>query len=101
MKKSGKWGYIDKTGKTVISPKYANAGSFSEGLAAVSAAGKYGYIDKAGKETVAPAYEQALDFSVTRSYSSGTITLPVLSTKPHLPSFFTAPRPPEKSNACS
>ena len=63
VKKGGKWGYIDKTGKTVVSPKYAYAGGFSEGLAAVSSAGKYGFIDSTGKEAVAPAYEQVSDFS--------------------------------------
>lgn len=35
VKKDGKWGYIDKTGKTVIPFSYDYAFSFSEGLAVV------------------------------------------------------------------
>ena len=57
-------GYIDKTGKTAVSPKYAYAGNFTaDGLAVVGADGKYGYIDITGKEIAAPAYEKARDFS--------------------------------------
>jgi hypothetical protein len=38
------WGYINKSGKFVIAPQFADAGSFSEGLAPVEIDGKYGYI---------------------------------------------------------
>jgi len=44
-----KYGYIDKTGKIVIEPKFDNAWSFSEGLARVKIDDKDGYIDKTGK----------------------------------------------------
>src|SRR5262249_43054146 len=40
-----KWGYIDKTGKVVISPQFDSAGIFSEGLACVRKGRKVGYID--------------------------------------------------------
>ena len=36
VKKNGKWGYIDETGKVVIDFKYDWAGLFSEGVAAVA-----------------------------------------------------------------
>ncbi len=53
IKKDGKWGYIDKTGKIIIDPQYDDAWPFSEGLAAVmivdEETGKWGYIDKTGK----------------------------------------------------
>lgn len=43
-------GFIDKTGKIVIEPKYKSISYFSENMAAVSEDGrKYGYIDPAGK----------------------------------------------------
>jgi len=32
---SGKWGYIDRTGKMVIPARFLDARSFSDGLAAV------------------------------------------------------------------
>jgi len=40
------WGFIDKTGKEVISPRYDYQSSFREGVANVSKNGKYGLIDK-------------------------------------------------------
>ncbi len=36
VKKDGKWGYIDETGKTVIDFKYDYAGEFNEGYAVVA-----------------------------------------------------------------
>ena len=53
----GKYGYIDKEGKEVLSPKYVYAKDFRGGLARVKADGKYGYIDKEGKEVISPKYE--------------------------------------------
>jgi hypothetical protein len=35
VKEGGKWGYIEKTGKMVISPQFPECGQFVEGLAAV------------------------------------------------------------------
>ncbi|MGC4052210.1 MAG: WG repeat-containing protein [Paludibaculum sp.] len=49
------WGFIDRTGRFVIEPKYFYVSSFSEGLALVSVGGKYGstgYIDQFGNFAV-------------------------------------------------
>ena len=50
---TGKWGYIDKTGKIVIQPQFSQAGTFSEGLATVAIENgtkkNYVMIDKTGK----------------------------------------------------
>lgn len=62
VKKDGKWGYIDTTGKVVVPFIYDTANPFSEGLAVVGkiaedTAGedgvvyKLGFIDRAGKYT--------------------------------------------------
>jgi hypothetical protein len=59
----GKFGYVDKTGKTVIEAKYERAGSFSEGFAAVMIDGKTGFIDKSGKLAIKAEFEEALPFS--------------------------------------
>jgi hypothetical protein len=56
------WGYIDKTGATVIAPRFHVAGRFSEGLAPVRLKGTYGYINRAGKFVIAPKYDLALSF---------------------------------------
>lgn len=41
VKKDGKWGYIDETGKVVVDFQYFWAGNFSEGVAAVAALKEY------------------------------------------------------------
>ena len=59
-----RYGFIDKTGKTVIPFNYSYANSFSEGLAAVATAdGKYGFIDKSNKMVIPATYDQAESFS--------------------------------------
>ncbi|MBA2734085.1 MAG: WG repeat-containing protein [Acidobacteria bacterium] len=66
-----KYGYVDRTGKFVIEPKYSLAKPFSEGLAAVTIGGQQngsykindGYIDKTGKVVIEPQFDNALRFS--------------------------------------
>lgn len=53
VRKDGKYGYIDVSGRMAIPAKYNKAGNFSSGLAPVCLYGKYGYINKQG-ETVIP-----------------------------------------------
>lgn len=60
----GYYGFIDKTGKTVIPFNYAWAESFSQGLAAVrNNEGKMGYINKEGKLAIPYRYSSASPFS--------------------------------------
>ncbi len=65
-----KWGYASADKKIVIPAKYADAGWFSEGLAAVKVGSKYGYINKAGK-LVIPA-----KFTVAKSFRKGYMPNP-------------------------
>ena len=62
VEKKGKFGFIDKKGKTVIPTLYDQTGVFSEDLCAVRVKGKWGYINKSGKVMVEPQFEQALTF---------------------------------------
>lgn len=48
MAPPGKWGYIDKTGKFIVSPDLNSAGDFRHGLARVRRGKHYGFIDKNG-----------------------------------------------------
>jgi hypothetical protein len=59
---NGKAGYIDKTGKFAIAPKFEETRPFSEGLARVKLNGKFGFINKAGKFVIEPQLLQAFDF---------------------------------------
>ncbi|EAK1349894.1 WG repeat-containing protein, partial [Campylobacter coli] len=54
---NGKWGFIDKSGKIVIEPKFDGVGNFSEGLAGVELNGKWGFIDKSGKIVIEPKFD--------------------------------------------
>ena len=46
---SEKWGFIDKTGKFVITPKFDEAALFSHGVVHVRYEGIDGYVDRTGK----------------------------------------------------
>jgi len=79
---NGKWGYMDKRGKTVIQPRFENAAGFSEGLAAVrirvGSRGQWGYIDQRGLLIIVPQYEIAGDFhdGVARVYNARSLDSP-------------------------
>lgn len=50
VKKDGKWGFIDATGKTVIPFIYDKASTFKEGIARVKKNGKHIRINRKGKQ---------------------------------------------------
>lgn len=58
----GKWGYIDKTGRAMITD-YGIAFGFSEGLAMVQVNDKWGFIDHSGKLVIPTRYGSAADFA--------------------------------------
>lgn len=49
--------YIDRSGKTILTPGIDGAGVFHEGLAVITAGGKTGYIDRTGSVVVKPRYD--------------------------------------------
>jgi hypothetical protein len=69
-----KWGFVDKTGKEIISPIYELANSFYEGLASIKyddiasfddreivsykIDDKYGFVNKKGEEVTPPRYTE-------------------------------------------
>lgn len=62
VSKDGKWGYIDRTGKEVISLKYDMAYPFSDGFGRVELDGKIGYVNKTGDLVIPCEYEEGGDF---------------------------------------
>lgn len=55
----GLYGFIDKTGKVVIEPKYKEALFFSHGLAPVMIDNKWGYINKKGILVIRAEFDTA------------------------------------------
>jgi hypothetical protein len=74
-----KWGFVDVTGKFIISPQFSKVDVFADGLAPAletyemsqircdtpgyDGASKYGYIDRNGKFAIAPQFDDARPFS--------------------------------------
>lgn len=63
VKKGELWGFVDSTGKVVLTYKYNHAKSFSNGLAAFCRNNKWGYIETEFKEVIEPAFMDANDFN--------------------------------------
>lgn len=70
---NNKVGFINRSGKEIVSPKYAVAYDFSEGMALVNdsayynedygwVGGHWGYIDQTGKEVIPMIYDEAEPF---------------------------------------
>ena len=64
VEKHGKWGFIDETGNLVAAFRFAEARSFSGGLARVRLTdeGSWAFINRSGKMAIAPWFEYADDF---------------------------------------
>lgn len=58
----GKYGYIDQTGKEVISCQFSYADDFEDGLAMISENGECGFIDRSGKIVIATVYFRVSNF---------------------------------------
>jgi hypothetical protein len=59
---SNKYGFIDKSGKPVIQPRFEWAEDFSEGLAAVSIGQKWGFINRSGDVVIEPGFDRVGPF---------------------------------------
>ncbi|HNG17817.1 MAG TPA: WG repeat-containing protein, partial [Candidatus Obscuribacter sp.] len=62
--KKGKYGFMNKAGKTVIKRRFTYAEDFSEGLAVVGVANaRRGFIDVEGQLVIPPVFDEAQSFS--------------------------------------
>jgi hypothetical protein len=63
----GQWGYMDRSGRIAIEPRFSDGREFSEGLAAVSlgegACKSSGYIDATGQMVIEAAFDDAYSFT--------------------------------------
>ncbi|PYS59736.1 MAG: hypothetical protein DMF74_20580 [Acidobacteria bacterium] len=74
--KAENYGYIDRTGKFVIAPRFDRVDKFSEGLALFFQTGKhsgYGFIDLKGRVVINP------DFAGGKSFSEGLAAMAIKS----------------------
>lgn len=63
-----KWGFIDRSGRMAISPRFDDAMDFQpNGLAIASERGKYGLIDASANYIVKPVYDSIGNFSEGRA----------------------------------
>jgi hypothetical protein len=74
---SGKWGFVDKSFKFVIEPKFDWAWDFSEERAEITIKNSSGFIDTSGKIVVPPKYDMVWSFQdgfarVRRDIEAGT-----------------------------
>jgi hypothetical protein len=80
------YGYIERSGKVAIPPRFGEALAFNEGLAAVrpkkttvyGMGDTWGYIDKSGKYAIEPQFNEANSFQkgVARVHVGGTLQTP-------------------------
>lgn len=56
------WGFIDKTGKVVVSPQFNHIGFFHEGLAVAEQDGMFGFIDSKGEWVINPQFNNVSSF---------------------------------------
>ena len=59
---NGRWGFVNKSGETVINPQFDHAGGFVEGLAPVRM-GRWGYVGASGQMQINPQFDKADVFS--------------------------------------
>jgi len=64
---NGKYGFMDRSGKTVITPQFDETRGFSEGLAVVRVGTKFGYIDTKGAVVITPQFDDASSFRYGRA----------------------------------
>jgi len=70
IREGRKIGFIDRTGKVVIAPKFETAEDFVEGLARVYVGAEAGFVDRSGKFVIQPVYSTATNFENGRSLVS-------------------------------
>ena len=64
---SGKYGFMDRAGKTVITPQFDATYGFSEGLGSVKIGTKWGYINTKGVVAITPQFDFAMPFRYGRA----------------------------------
>jgi hypothetical protein len=72
IKQNNRFGYINRSGKVVIRPRFEEVTAFSENLAAVKRKGKWGFIDTHGRTVVTLQFEAVEPFRHGLAIVKGT-----------------------------
>lgn len=75
IERNGKWGYVDRSGKVLVAPRFDGARDFFDGFAAVGAGAKWGYIHPSGDFLIEPRFEDAGDFHDGRAVVNNQTTV--------------------------
>ncbi|BDC50679.1 hypothetical protein F183_A29950 [Bryobacterales bacterium F-183] len=76
VQRAGKWGFVDREGRVVISPRFAYARDFFGGKAAVQdLGGLWGYIGRDDAFAITPRFTDAGDFGDGRAVVNGKTTV--------------------------
>jgi len=59
---AGRWGFVDRSGRAVVPPRFDQVGRFSEGLAPVRVGRQWGFVDRFGRVAIAPRFEEVGSF---------------------------------------
>lgn len=62
FKQNGKYGFMNRSGESMIDAQFDFASNFSNGLAVVVKENKFGYIDKSGEVVIDYQFDEAQDF---------------------------------------
>jgi hypothetical protein len=62
IRRGDKWGYIDRTGKVVIVPKFDSERDFFHGRAGVQVGKKWGFIDSGASVVIPLQFDEVRDF---------------------------------------
>ena len=57
IRQNGKEGFIDASGKIIVTPQFDWVDFFDEGFARVMINGKYGFVDSTGKIVIEPQFD--------------------------------------------
>lgn len=62
VKENSRWGYMDASGKVVVTPAFDYAWDFAEGRGRIKDKGRYGYVNLDGEVIIKPSFAYADDF---------------------------------------
>ncbi|MCU1261470.1 MAG: Leptospira repeat protein, partial [Bryobacterales bacterium] len=83
IERQGKWGYVNRQGRVVVSPRFDEASDFFCGLAKVRVGDLWGYTSESGKLEIPAQFDSAADFKDDRAAVGVNALVGVIDTSGH------------------